>query len=219
MSLSIVTLASVKRHLRYPDPSAPHADDTSLLEYIAAADEVIEFECSDVLPHAYTEQHDGGDCSIFLRHLPVLSIQAVTESWGYMSFSLDFQASGSSGPWSVYAFSLDNPETGQITRRTAANVVIPFVPGAGNITVSYTTGRDPVPASIVLGEHELIAHWWRNSQQRSGSGGAGAASESAYDSVEGANYRQDPGIQNINIGVPYRILELIKGKRRMPFMA
>lgn len=217
----IVTLADVKAHLRYPTPAQPHPDDPSLLRYIAAADDVLAFECGDIIPKQRTQTYDGGDRQIFLRNLPVLSVQNVEESWGYIQYTLDYQPSDAPGPFSMFAYSVDNLGIGQITRRTAGNVVIPFHPGEENIVVSYTTGRSPVPGNIVLGELELIAHWWRNSQQRPGSSGAGAPAEASYDAVEGANYSRDTesGNQNINIGVPYRILELIKGQRHTPFIA
>lgn len=220
-TLAIVTLADVKTHLRYPNPSQPHPDDVSLQKFIAAADEVLEYECDDVIPKVRTETYDGGDRQIFLRHLPVLSVQNVEESWGYINYQLDYQPSDSPGPFSMFAYSVDNLQVGQITRRTAGNVVIPFHPGEENIVVSYTTGRNPVPGTIILGELELIAHWWRNSQQRSGASGAGAPGAMAFDAVVGANYSRDTetGIQNINIGVPDRILELLKAHRHMPFFA
>jgi hypothetical protein len=221
MSLAIVTLTDVKTHLRYPKPTQPHPDDAALVKFIAAADEVIEFECDDVIPKTFSERYDGGDTSIFLWNLPVLSVQTVEESWGYVGYQLDFVDPGTAGGTSMFAYSLDLPEVGQITRRSAANIVIPFQPGSQNIFVQYTTGRAATAGDIVLAELELIAHWWQNSQLRSGSTGAGAPNEAAYDATTGANYSRDTesGTQNINIGVPDRILELIKGKRHLPFIA
>jgi hypothetical protein len=219
--LAIVTLAEVKAHLRYPNPASPHRDDTALEEFIDAANEVIEYECDDILPHARSETYDGGPTTLYLRNLPVLSVQNVEESWGYISYQLDQQASDSPGPWSMFAYSFDNFETGQITRRTAGNVVIPFHAGDENIVIQYTSGREKVPGDIKLAAKELINHWWQNSQQRAGSTGAGAPGAAAFDATMGANYSRDTesGNQNINIGVPDRILELIKGKRHMPFIA
>ena len=217
---SIVTLADVKRHLRYPNPSAPHADDAALLDFIEAADPVIRYECDDILPEAYTEQHDGGDFRIYLFNRPLLSVQGIQESWGWISYDLDYQQAGvAPGSTSMFGYSIDNAEVSEVSRRTMASVLIPFVPGSNNITVQYTAGIQPIPGNIILATKELIAHWWRNSQQRSGSSGAGAPNEAAFDSVEGAAYSRDPGTQNINIGVPFRIIQLIKGNRRMPFMA
>jgi hypothetical protein len=48
-----------------------------------------------------------------------------------------------------------------------------------------------------------------------------AGANMAYDAVEGALYSRDTesGTQNINVGVPYRILEMLKSYRHMPFIA
>ena len=219
---AIVTLTEVKAHLRYPNPTAPHPDDSALEDFIAAADPVIRFECDDILPAAYSEQHDGGAEKIFLFHRPVLSVQGVQESWGWISYDLDYQQAGSDAlATSMFAYSIDNAEVGEISRRTMASVLIPFVPGDNNISVQYTAGVVPVPGNLKLAEKELIAHWWQNSQLRSGSTGAGAPNEAAYDATTGANYSRDTesGNQHINIGVPTRILELIKGNRHMPIIA
>jgi hypothetical protein len=219
MSL-IVTLADVKAHLRYPNPSAPHPDDSALVEAIEAADEVIRFECDDILPAAYSEQHDGGTNRIYLFHRPLLSVQGVQESWGYVSYDLDYQQVGTGG-MSMYAYSIDSAEVSEISRRSVADVPIPFVPGDSNISVQYTAGLVPAPANIKRAVKELVAHWWQNSQLRSGSTGAGAPNAAAFDAVIGAQYSRDTesGNQNINIGVPERILELIKGNRHMPIIA
>jgi hypothetical protein len=218
VSLAVVNLADVKTHLRYPHPTQPHPDDAALMKFIAAADPVIADECDDVLPTAHSERHDGGDGAIFLRNCPVISIQTIEESWGYVSYQLDFVDAGFPQATSMFAYSLDSPEVGQVTRRTVGNVNIRFQPGVANVFVQYTAGLDPIPGNIVLAELELIEHWWRNSQLRAG-GAGGAASDTAYDATSGENYRTDSGTIGINIGVPNRIIEMIKGNRHMPYMA
>jgi hypothetical protein len=69
-----------------------------------------------------------------------------------------------------------------------------------------------------LAELELIAHWWQNSQLRAV---AMAGTNIGYDTVEGAIYSRDTesGTQNMNIGVPYRILEMLNSHRHLPIIA
>lgn len=215
---SIVGLAEVKTHLRYPAPSSPHSDDTALLKFISAADEVIRFECDDVLPKAYTEYYDGGDYTIFMRHTPLINVRSVMEGWGWTNFPLDYVEVNSPPPYSLYAYSVDSYENSTISRRSAGNVQIPFRAGSSNIFVDYVAGEENLPGNVVLAELELIAHWWQNSQLRSV---AMSGSDISYDSVSGQAYSRDTesGVQNLNIGVPMRILELIKTHRRRPIIA
>jgi hypothetical protein len=215
---NIVTLQQVKTHLRYPSPATSSTDDAALQIFINAADEVLEYECDDILPHAHDETYDGGNTTIFLRNIPILEVQNVEEGWGYINYELDFVQTNSPGPFSLFAYSVDNEENGEISRRTAGNIVIPFRAGDDNIRVTYTSGMSSLPGSIILAELELIAHWWQNSQLRAATM---AGANLAYDSVGGAIYSRDTesGTQTLNIGVPYRILEQLKSRRHRPFFA
>lgn len=215
---NIVTLQQVKSWLRYPNPTQPSADDAGLQILINAADEVIEYECDDILPHRHDEYYDGGDEEIFLRHRPLLSVENVEEGWGYLNYELDYQESNSPGPFSMFAFSVDGHEFGKITRRTAGNVVIPFRAGTDNIRVQYTTGELTIPGTVLMAELELCAHWWANSQFRAQ---ALAGTNVGFDAVSGQAYTRDTesGTQNLNIGVPFRILEQLKAHRRTPIIA
>lgn len=214
---NIVSLAQAKAWLRYPP--AVSADDAAIQLVINAADEVVEYECEDILPHRYDEYYSGGDCEIFLKHSPILSVENVEEGWGFISFELDYvEANSPPAAFSIFAFSVDGHEMSKITRRTAGNVVIPFRPGVDNIHVQYTTGRATIPGSIIIAELELIAHWWQNSQLRAT---AMAGTNISYDATLGQTYTRDTesGTQNLNIGVPMRILEMLKRNRHTPFIA
>lgn len=216
---NIVTLTEVKTHLRIPNPSQASTDDTALQWFINAADEVIKFECDDILPQLYTENHDGGDFYLFTWHVPVLEVLNVEEGWGWINYELDFaEVNAPPQATSMFAYSIDDPDTGQISRRSAGNVQIPFRPGTGNIQIQYRAGENAIPGNVFLAELELIAHWWQNSQLR---GVTMSGLNLQYDTTVGALYSRDTesGIQNINIGVPYRILELIKGHRHRPIIA
>lgn len=216
---SIVSLQQVRTHLRFPTPTEPSQEDLALQTFIDAANEVIRHECGDEIPRAYSERHSGGDYKIFLYHTPVLSVENIEEGWGWITYELDYQdANTPAGDTTMFGYSLDNAETGEISRRSVASVSIPFIPGNRNIFVQYTSGVQPIPGNITLASLELVAHWYQNSQLRAV---ALAGTNMSYDAVEGAVYTRDTesGDQNINIGVPYRILELLKPHRRNPIIA
>lgn len=216
---TLVSLTDIKTHLRYPNPSQASPDDAALQRFLNAADEVLQYECDETLPRTYTERHDGGDYTLFTYHRPLISVRNIEEGWGWINFELDFQdANTAPENTTLWGYSIDSPENGQISRRSVASVPIPFMPGEANIVVTYVAGHSPLPATIVLACLELISHWWQNSQLRAAVvGGANVA----YDATQGTAYTRDTeaGVQNLNIGVPYRILEMIKSHRHMPFIA
>lgn len=209
----IVSLSDVKTHLRYPVTDTD--DDTALAGFISAADEVIKREVGHVIPEQYDENYDGGDVSIYLQNVPVLSVESVQEGWGWINYELDQVQVNTIPALSMFAYSVDIPLTGKISRRSAGNVSIPFIPGEGNIHVVYTVGRGEIPGNVRLAALELIAHWWQNSQQREGTGSA--PGEYGYDATN-VDFTRTTGMSAVNQGVPYRILELLKPHRRQPII-
>lgn len=211
---NVVTLDEVRRHLRFP--AADTADDASLQMHIDAADDVIRKECGEHVAVQYEDYYDGGTKLLFLIHRPVLSVELVEEGWGTANYVLDYVQVNSppSQASSMFAYSIDNDETGIISRRTAGNVNIPFVKGVANIHVLYTAGRQPIPPVIKLAEMELIAHWWQGSQQRS----AMTSGQYGYDATN-QDFPRSGGLYTpINQGVPYRILEMLKPFRAEPII-
>lgn len=216
---TIVSLTDVKTHLRYPNPTQANADDAALQKFINAADEVLQFECDGTVPKVYSERHDGGGYKIFTRHRPLITVQNIEEGWGWVNHQLDYQdANTDPAATTLFGYSINSYENGEIGRRSVASVPIHFRPGEANIFIQYVAGYQPVPPTLILAVLELIAHWWQNSQLRAAVAGGANVS---YDATQGGSYTRDTesGVQNINIGVPYRILELIKGHRHMPFIA
>jgi hypothetical protein len=214
----IVNLLDVKTHLRYPDPSQPSPDDPAFQGFIDAADDVIKVECGDIVPARYVEFHDGGRRWIFLHHYPVLSVDNVEEGWGWANYELDYQQVNTQPAQDMFAYSLDLPAIGGVTRRTAGNVSIPFVPGDMNIKVNYTAGRSSVPGSVRLAALELISHWWTNSQFRSG--GSASGTFGSYDTTDEQDVTgRQSGMTSPNVGVPFRVLELLKPYRHTPIFA
>lgn len=208
----IVTLQDVKQHLRYTPTDT--TDDLALMGFIYAANDVIETECGIVMPTSYEESYDGGGHVIYLRHRPILSIENVEEGWGWWNYELDYQQVNTVPAGDMFAYSIDSPESGGISRRSAGNVSIPFVPGVKNIKVNYTAGMASVPWSVRLAALEIIAHWWQNSQMRAM---ANSATYSSFDQMN-EDFTRATGLSTINSGLPYRVIELLKRHRRLPII-
>lgn len=208
----VVSLLDAKNHLRIPPTDT--SNDLALMGFIAAADDVIEAECGIVMPKHFDESYDGGGYVIYLRNKPVLSVENVEEGWGWINYELDYQQVNTVPAGDMFAYSIDSPDAGGISRRSAGNVSIPFVPGRKNIRVLYTAGRHSVPGSIRLASLELIAHWWQNSQLRAM---AGSQVYQSYDSMN-EDWTRASGVTSINSGLPYRVIELLKRHRRLPII-
>jgi hypothetical protein len=201
---NICTLEQIRQHLQIP--IADTAFDLEIQFLMDSADEVIRSECGEILPQTYDETYSGGTQIIFLNHVPVIAVEGIVEGAGFINYDLDNVQSPSVGSGSMFAYSIDNPDTGQISRRTAGNVLTRFTPGESNIRVTYSAGMIPIPANLKLAESELVAHWFRNTQQR----GSSTGGRFGYDVTSEAPQML------LLAGVPTRILELIRPNRRMP---
>lgn len=210
----IVTLAQAKAHLRIP---ATNTDDDQSIQnvFIPAVSDVVRAECGDVIPKQYDENYDGGDFVINLRHIPVLSIELIQEGWGWTDYTLDYVQVNSTNATSMFAYSIDSGTAGSVSRRSAGNVNIPFMAGNDNIRVLYTAGRTTTPGAVTLATLELLAHWWQGSQQR-----AEQYQATGYDAMDVAQPTSGAagGLVGINIGIPYRVLELLRPYRHMPYI-
>jgi hypothetical protein len=214
---SIVSLSDVRAHLRIP---SGNTDDDDMLTdiFIPAADRVVQRECNEQIATEWDEFYDGGDLSIWLRHIPILSVELVEEGWGWTNYTLNYvqvndiiQNEESIDP--IFAYSIDIPEEGCITRRYGGNVPAPFVQGEGNIHVVYTSGVETVPGNVVLAELELIAHWYQGAMQRH------SGTANVYDAVAEDYARSGANPQELtSFGVPERIIELLKPDRRTPII-
>lgn len=212
----IASLATVKQYLRIPNPTGSNPDDATLQVLMAGATEAIEKEVGHIIPARITnDKYDGGDMELWLRELPVLYIVNVEEGWGYYNWELDDQEVNSQPALSIWSYSLDNPREGLITRRGPGNVQVPFVHGRNNIRVDYVVGRNSVPGNAALAFCELVSIWYRQSQQRAAAGNTEAI---AYNASDTQSFTRATGDTSINFGVPYAILEMLKGSRRRPII-
>jgi hypothetical protein len=216
---SIASLETVKTYLRIPNPSTPNADDATIQILMDAAQEAVEREVGHVVEtRVRTERHNGGKCEIWLRELPCLYVVRVQEGWGYYDWELDDQEVNTITALSIWSYSLDNPTQGLITRRSAGNVLVPFVRGRNNVVVDYVAGRNTLPPNAVLAFCELVSIWYRQSQMRMG-GGAARALEGLPYNAQNADFTRATGDSSLNLGVPDAIIEMLKGAgRRRPII-
>lgn len=210
----IASLASVKQFLRIPNPDQANADDATIQMLMDAATAAIEREVGHVVRKNITaERHSGGTAEIFLREVPVLQVRNVEEGWGYYNWELDDQEVNSQVALSIWAYSLDDPVSGWLTRRAAGNVLTPFVRGRNNIRVDYVVGREVLPVNAELAFCTLVSMWYRNTQLRTNNGGS-----AVFNAVDQDFDRRD-GTEGANYGVPTFIIEMLKNDRRDPIFA
>jgi hypothetical protein len=215
----ITDLTTVKTYLRIPNPSTANPDDDTIQMLMNAASDAIEREIGHVVEKRIRlERHDGGKCELWLRERPVLYIVRVQEGWGYYDFELDDQEVNQIPALSIWSYSLDWPAEGQLSRRSAGNVPVPFVHGKNNIVVDYAVGCTEMPANAILAMCELVSIWYRQSQMRMG--GERAAAEGVPFNAQNADFTRATGDTSINLGVPDAIIEMLKGAgRRRPIIA
>lgn len=210
----LVSLSDVRTHLRF-STAYTQDDETLQNHFIPAATDVIQNECGDIVPTQFDEQYDGGELSIWTRHRPLLAVNNVQEGWGWANYELDYVEVNSLPATSMFAYSIDNHAEGLITRRSGGNVNIPFVHGSGNIRINYVAGRQAIPPALQLAALELVNFWYQGSQQR-----AAQFQSTGYGAIDVAEPTSgaEGGLININVGIPYRVLELIRPYRHTPFI-
>ena len=81
----------------------------------------------------------------------------------------------------------------------------PYFPGRRNIEVTYVAGYNPIPPDIWIATVELVAHWWRNTQQASRT----FTPNQEYDPTN------DAGQSGLWQGMPYRVENLIAPYRKV----
>lgn len=156
-------------------------------------------------PTLFQERHDGWSGEyIMLRYTPFLELVSCVE----------WQSAG--GPIQLLESTPQNPVDGvQIDYATSRIMRTfagyswprPFFPGSRNIEISYKAGFNPVPPDIWEATVDLVAYWWRNTQQAS----RGLKAPNPYgDTGEASN--------DLWPGMPDRIGDVFK-QYRMPSIA
>lgn len=183
-------------------PSSDTSRDTSLqLILDMACDWVQSYLGRPVAPTTFDRRYDGwsgwNGAYIELDYYPVLEITSVVEYWGV------------SGPHTLTESTPTNQVdgwqceylTGRLTRVFPGLVQKPWFPGSRNIEVVWVAGYNPVPPKIKVATLELIAHWFRNTQQESGLRPPAASAGADYDSMTAGGPFE---------GVPMRIMDLLE---------
>ncbi len=158
---SLILLADAMADLNISN--VPSDGGAKLQDFIDAATPVIEDMTGHVVNGTVTELYDGGDTTIYLWQTPVLSITSIVETIGLINYTLTNQPVGQ--PVDNFGYSLDDPFTGRITRRSAGSQPFPFYENTANISVTYTYGLNAVPPNIKLAAMELVRFWWQQGQQ------------------------------------------------------
>lgn len=126
---------------------------------------------------------------IMLPRYPVLNVQQVAEWWGTSGPNYLSEQTPENQVW---GYSL-TAATGMLTRVFPGLVQMPWFPSARGIEVTWTAGYNPVPAMFKLPALEIIAEWWRETQQASRSGprpaSAGNMMDMATDTYPGLPVR------------------------------
>ena len=118
-----------------------------------------------IAPTQFDRRFDGwagwNGAYIELPYSPVLEITSVVEYWGISGPHTLSEATPTN---QVDGYQIDYL-TGRVTRVFPGNVQKPWFPGSHNIEIAWTAGYNPVPADLKVATLEMIAHWWRNTQQ------------------------------------------------------
>lgn len=177
------------------------AKDEDLRTFLAGITPIIEDIVGPVVARTRDEWHDGGAATIKTLFSPLISVTAVTESYGPVTRTLTAQPLNG-GPFDSYGFTVDL-ETGLLTRRIAGRAGT-FRAGRQNVRVQYVAGRSVIPQNIVLAARRLVRHLWQSEQQGlrpdMGSPEAMAVTPSGY-------------------AVPRAVIELCAGEARIPGIA
>lgn len=122
-----------------------------------------------IAPTKFDRKFDGFSFAtgsqIALPYYPVLSIDSIVETWGLGGdHSLEYQTADAQGSAGQQMFQVDWTR-GVLTRTYQGLIRRPWFPGAGNIRVKWTAGYNPIPADIKIATLEVVAYWWRNTQE------------------------------------------------------
>lgn len=130
---------------------------------------------------------------IELPYYPVLEITECVEWWGVSGAHVLEESTPEN---QLDGFQIEYL-TGRLIRVFPGLVQKPWFPGTRNIHVTWRAGYNPIPATFKIAALELIAYWWRNTQQAS-RGNAGAV-------PKGYEYDSSNPNNGLWAGLPHRI--------------
>ena len=160
LTAALVSLTETKTHLNITTTN----NDTQLQGFIDAAQAQADYWFGPTRRATYTnEVHDGGWPTIVLFNAPILSVTTIKEYIGVSEHDLTLQPPGSTVD--NYGYSIDDPNSGIIVRRSAAGTPIPFFGGPRSIIVTYVAGSTSTAADIRMAMLEDIRGLWVQTQQ------------------------------------------------------
>lgn len=198
---SFIDLAEAKDWMQFSSPSAPSPRDAALQRVIDMACWLVQrYINRPASPQTFTERHDGWSGEyIMVRYTPFLSLNYCNE-WQSSGGMVSLAESTPEAP--VDGIQIDYV-TGRIMRTFAGySWPRPFFPGSRNIEISYVAGYNPTPPDLWMATMELVAHWWRNTQQAAAKGFGGAI---------GGERANDPEQEAAGLwqGLPYRVTSIL----------
>lgn len=173
--MSVVPLADAKTYLNIEATK----NDTELQGFLDAAEAAIAHRVGPLEPTDVTVRVNGAE-SLLLPVYPVLSLTTLTD------------AGGTSVP------------TAGLSVDLASGVVSGSTFGSTSYTVTYSAGRNPLPADLRLAVLELVRHFWKT--QRNPAQFSGSSISDGPESAPGAGYL-----------MPYRVQELIAPHEQFGF--
>lgn len=178
-----ITAAELRIYLR----KSSTAEDAELVGFASSACQMIVERVGQVSPVAAVTDARVRDGVLVLEHRPVISVTSVVELPG------GAVVSAADAVADVDGWTLTSPEG------------VLSVSGCRPhpLRVTYTAGRDPIPANYGLAAKELAAHLWRTSQLNQ-NGGRPSIGDGDPMVVPGTGY-----------ALPYRVRELL-GLGKMP---
>jgi len=173
--VALATLADIHAHLNIPVGDTSH--DVELQGFLDAATATITYATGPQAATTFTETRDGGGSVIMLDNPPILSITSVTEYWTPAGQVLTAQQLGS-GNYSTFGYSLDDPVSGKLTRRTAGGFASTFLGGRGSVVIVYIAGTATTAPDVRLAALEDIRGLYQQTQQGRSVGGGAIGSNS-----------------------------------------
>lgn len=152
-------------------------------------------------PTTFFERHDGWSGEyIQLRFSPFIQLVECNE-WQSTGGFVTLTESTPENP--IEGIQIDYDTSRVMRAFSGYSWPKPFFPGSRNIEFIYVAGFNPVPPDVWVAAVDLVAYWYRNTQQASR---AFTSTNQMYGGEEG-------GATDLWPGVPNRIAEVFEGYR------
>lgn len=196
---TFLTIEDAKDWLQIPAGDYTRDNSLQLIVDMACA-WATNFTGRPIAATRYDRRFDGWaswmGAFLMLPYYPVLEVVSVIEYWGIAGPHVLLESSPTD---QIDGFQLV-PNTGRLNRVFPGNVQKPWFPGSRNVEVVWVAGFNPIPADIKVATLELIAHWFRNTQQMSGR---------PSNAITAAAEFEPAGESGLWQGVPYRCTALL----------